>query len=89
MANKTHKDRVNDFNTKLEALSEHHDIPKVRITRVGANFSFADSHPSGRTWITPLRTRSCLFLCVLYVKYVSMNILSRCILYVTFRWTYV
>ncbi|KAF8526449.1 hypothetical protein JB92DRAFT_2700352 [Gautieria morchelliformis] len=29
MANKTHKDRVNEFNNKLEALSEHHDIPKV------------------------------------------------------------
>ncbi|KAF9015628.1 hypothetical protein BDQ17DRAFT_1269593 [Cyathus striatus] len=29
LANKTHKDRVNEFNTKLESLSEHHDIPKV------------------------------------------------------------
>ncbi|KAH9932405.1 DUF1754-domain-containing protein [Amylocystis lapponica] len=29
LANTTHKDRVNDFNTKLELLSEHHDIPKV------------------------------------------------------------
>ncbi|KAF9245783.1 hypothetical protein BU15DRAFT_70854 [Melanogaster broomeanus] len=29
MAHKTHKDRVNEFNTKLELLSEHHDIPKV------------------------------------------------------------
>ncbi|GBE77730.1 hypothetical protein BKA93DRAFT_757808 [Sparassis latifolia] len=29
LANKTHKDRVNEFNNKLEALSEHHDIPKV------------------------------------------------------------
>ncbi|EKM84125.1 hypothetical protein AGABI1DRAFT_81835 [Agaricus bisporus var. burnettii JB137-S8] len=29
LAGKTHKDRVNDFNAKLEALSEHHDIPKV------------------------------------------------------------
>ena len=29
MENKTHKDRVNEFNNKLEALSEHHDIPKV------------------------------------------------------------
>ncbi|KAF8460977.1 DUF1754-domain-containing protein [Russula ochroleuca] len=29
LAGKTHKDRVNDFNTKLETLSEHHDIPKV------------------------------------------------------------
>ncbi|KAH9858014.1 DUF1754-domain-containing protein [Lenzites betulinus] len=29
LATKTHKDRVNEFNSKLEALSEHHDIPKV------------------------------------------------------------
>ncbi|KAI9065917.1 DUF1754-domain-containing protein [Trametes coccinea BRFM310] len=29
LARKTHKDRVNEFNAKLEALSEHHDIPKV------------------------------------------------------------
>lgn len=30
MASKTHKDRVHEFNAKLESLSEHHDIPKVR-----------------------------------------------------------
>ncbi|KAF8641169.1 hypothetical protein AX17_000804 [Amanita inopinata Kibby_2008] len=29
LATKTHKDRVNEFNTHLESLSEHHDIPKV------------------------------------------------------------
>ncbi|KIK96395.1 hypothetical protein PAXRUDRAFT_826019 [Paxillus rubicundulus Ve08.2h10] len=29
MAHRTHKDRVNEFNAKLESLSEHHDIPKV------------------------------------------------------------
>jgi len=29
MATKTHKDRVHEFNSKLESLSEHHDIPKV------------------------------------------------------------
>ncbi|PIL31765.1 hypothetical protein GSI_06469 [Ganoderma sinense ZZ0214-1] len=29
LASKTHKDRVSEFNAKLEALSEHHDIPKV------------------------------------------------------------
>jgi len=29
LANKTHKDRVNEFNAHLETLSEHHDIPKV------------------------------------------------------------
>jgi len=29
LAHKTHKERVGEFNAKLEALSEHHDIPKV------------------------------------------------------------
>jgi len=29
LASMTHKDRVHEFNQKLEALSEHHDIPKV------------------------------------------------------------
>ncbi|KAF8347100.1 hypothetical protein F5887DRAFT_941805 [Amanita rubescens] len=29
LARKTHKDRVNEFNSHLETLSEHHDIPKV------------------------------------------------------------
>lgn len=28
-AAKSHKDRVTEFNNKLEMLSEHHDIPKV------------------------------------------------------------
>ncbi|KAG2435778.1 hypothetical protein HXX76_006974 [Chlamydomonas incerta] len=28
-ANKSHRDRVKDFNEYLAALSEHHDIPKV------------------------------------------------------------
>ncbi|KAL0136886.1 hypothetical protein V8B55DRAFT_1543432 [Mucor lusitanicus] len=28
-AAKSHKDRVQEFNQKLEQLSEHHDIPKV------------------------------------------------------------
>ena len=31
LAGKTHKDRVHEFNAKLETLSEHHDIPKVSI----------------------------------------------------------
>ncbi|QRV83318.1 FAM32A protein [Ceratobasidium sp. AG-Ba] len=31
LASQTHKDRVHDFNSKLEALSEHHDIPKASI----------------------------------------------------------
>lgn len=35
MATKTHKDRVNEFNSKLEALSEHHDIPKARWLFLG------------------------------------------------------
>ncbi|KAG2218566.1 hypothetical protein INT45_014155, partial [Circinella minor] len=28
-ADKSHKERVAEFNNKLEQLSEHHDIPKV------------------------------------------------------------
>jgi len=34
LAGKTHKDRVHEFNTKLETLSEHHDIPKVNIREI-------------------------------------------------------
>ncbi|KAF8216033.1 hypothetical protein K438DRAFT_1561345 [Mycena galopus ATCC 62051] len=33
LANKTHKDRVSEFNAHLESLSEHHDIPKVFAPR--------------------------------------------------------
>ncbi|KAI5116330.1 hypothetical protein M0805_003543 [Coniferiporia weirii] len=29
MASRKHKDLVSEFNARLEALSEHHDIPKV------------------------------------------------------------
>mmetsp|Transcript_7162 Transcript_7162/g.12347 ORF Transcript_7162/g.12347 Transcript_7162/m.12347 type:complete len:128 (+) Transcript_7162:210-593(+) len=29
LANKSHRDRVKDFNEQLAALSEHHDIPRV------------------------------------------------------------
>lgn len=32
LAKQTHKDRVHEFNEKLESLSEHHDIPKVSLT---------------------------------------------------------
>jgi protein FAM32A len=31
LASRTHKERVQEFNEKLESLSEHHDIPKVGI----------------------------------------------------------
>lgn len=31
MAATSHKDRVHEFNSKLESLSEHHDIPKVSL----------------------------------------------------------
>ena len=31
LSNTTHKDRVAEFNSKLEALSEHHDIPKASL----------------------------------------------------------
>lgn len=32
-AKKSHKELVADFNEKLEALSEHHDIPKVCVEK--------------------------------------------------------
>jgi hypothetical protein len=34
LAGKTHKDRVHEFNSKLETLSEHHDIPKVSVVQL-------------------------------------------------------
>lgn len=33
LANKTHKERVAEFNEKLEAMSEHHDIPRELAVR--------------------------------------------------------
>jgi len=42
LAGKTHKDRVHEFNTKLETLSEHHDIPKVNI--MGDFFGASSDH---------------------------------------------
>jgi len=32
-ASKTHKQRVEDFNSHLDSLSEHYDIPKVSWTK--------------------------------------------------------
>ena len=32
-AEKTHKERVEDFNRHLDGLSEHYDIPKVSWTK--------------------------------------------------------
>lgn len=49
LANKTHKDRVNEFNAHLESLSEHHDIPKVNefpiIVKFGTNFGIIQVGP--------------------------------------------
>ncbi|KAI9620061.1 hypothetical protein KEM48_008336 [Puccinia striiformis f. sp. tritici PST-130] len=39
---KTHKDRVADFNTRLENQSEHFDIPKVPFTLSLFDFSKSD-----------------------------------------------
>ena len=32
-ASKTHKQRVEDFNRRLDTLTEHYDIPKVSCTK--------------------------------------------------------
>lgn len=34
LAKQSHKDRVSEFNKKLERLSEHHDIPKVFCLKI-------------------------------------------------------
>jgi hypothetical protein len=47
LANKTHKDRVAEFNSKLEALSEHHDIPKVGYHVFPAYAMPTDTFPGG------------------------------------------
>lgn len=53
LANMTHKDRVNEFNTKLEALSEHHDIPKVCHPAFHIlNHRFLSMLLAGWSWIT-------------------------------------
>lgn len=44
LAHQTHKDRVHEFNSKLEALSEHHDIPKV----------------CGSLWLVEVKANECL-----------------------------
>jgi len=64
LAGKTHKDRVNEFNAKLEALSEHHDIPKVHTQMLASPFFL--THYLG--W-TRLRTWALLNLCVCLVYY--------------------
>lgn len=52
LAGQTHKDRVADFNAKLEALSEHHDIPKVRpVKTIISSCALAYFAALGGTWI--------------------------------------
>ena len=75
LAGKTHKDRVNEFNAKLEALSEHHDIPKVHMQKLVSPFFL--THYLG--W-TRLRTWALLNLCVcLLYPSLSSVLPSRCI----------
>jgi hypothetical protein len=55
MASKTHKDRVQEFNSKLEMLSEHHDIPKVGLLSSAAEFvDHRLTSFQGWAWITTL-----------------------------------
>ena len=51
LASKSHKDRVSEFNAKLEALSEHHDIPKVRLYYIWRVALLTCKH-AGRTRVT-------------------------------------
>ena len=53
LAKKSHKEKVAEFNLKLENTPEHYDIPKVSMARGGAACG-ADECVShvGRPWIT-------------------------------------
>lgn len=76
LADKSHKDRVNEFNNKLEALSEHHDIPKVRASIEIRLFILLNSCYSGWTWLT---LRDAFFLP--YLLLICTNTYCNFILY--------
>lgn len=71
LAGKTHKDRVNEFNAKLEALSEHHDIPKVSTYTIIYGWTFSLSY-LGWTGLKHLGSMDSSFYCTV----VHLSILS-------------
>lgn len=73
LANKTHKDRVNEFNSKLEALSEHHDIPKVCL-QFDALLVFSGLTIHRRTGRTRIRrVESCTILLLYFCVAVEIH----------------
>jgi hypothetical protein len=79
LAGKTHKDRVHEFNSKLESLSEHHDIPKVNIAGIFSTPPLIASSlrlvlDKVGTWNVPEcpRGSSFLMLCVGYALLVDV-----------------
>ena len=81
LANKTHKDRVSEFNSHLESLSEHHDIPKV-LLGCSMILSLLIFYPLGWTriiyvgfvdFLLAFPTRLCYSLCVAFkIHYLPM-----------------
>jgi hypothetical protein len=74
LANKTHKDRVNEFNAHLESLSEHHDIPKVTGFVVIVKFGTDFEHHLGGTRII----RYLIYSCWAAIN-ISEGMLSMCL----------
>ena len=74
LANKTHKDRVNEFNAHLESLSEHHDIPKVTGFGVIVKFGTDFEHHLGGTRII----RYLIYLCWVAINGLK-GMLSMCL----------
>ena len=72
LADKSHKDRVNEFNSKLEALSEHHDIPKVCCFISNPYRPMLTSGHLGWTWLT-LRDAFFLPTCCPFVPLPIVN----------------
>ena len=73
LANKSHKDRVNEFNSKLEALSEHHDIPKVCI--IARRLLYSELNMSIRSAQAKTRFR---IICRTFISVLQLGLLLQC-----------
>lgn len=72
MAKQTHKDRVHEFNEKLESLSEHHDIPKVRSATSLVSPRYSRKSRSGQVNMASCRLDFSFAMSALYKAYVIL-----------------
>lgn len=68
MAHQTHTDRINELNKKLETLSDHHDMPRVRFGVGRADSRSDQDKPRGT-----LGAQRAAMQCVLETKLLSLT----------------